>query len=282
MRNLLIGNLSRLFSKMGIYVTMLILLALSTLIVTTEATMGISRAYYGAETLRHIIIGMSNMVYLMLPLAILVLGEIFTNSTLEKDLTSRFSRTKIYLSHLVLSSAIGIIFTLAFIAWAVILSTSLRGFGDMPQNFLLENLSILGVQIILLLALNALATFLVFTFRRTSIVVGMYFALLIAPSVIEMLSIFGTEFVNIRAFDIGHSIVLTAQLPALHLSQIIQILSLGVGVVVFTTFFGIILFKLSAYKLDAVKVAHIVYCCAVYGLNNLFCREPKQVKQGGL
>ncbi|MCL2203473.1 MAG: hypothetical protein FWB88_06005 [Defluviitaleaceae bacterium] len=265
MRDLLIKSLGRLFSTMGIYVTMFVLFMVSTLIVTTEASVGISRAYTGAETLRHILIGMSNMVYLKLPLAILVSGAMFADSTFQKELTSKFSRTKIYLSHLVLSSALGIIFTVTFTVWSVALSTSLRGLGSISQGFWLEMFSIFGVQIIILLALSALATFLVYAFKRTSIVVGMYFALLIAP-----------RLMNMRELDIAYNMVLTAQVPTLYLYQIFQILSLGAGIIVFTTLFGIMLFKLSAYKLNAIAIVHMIYCLVAYVLKNLVFGKPQQ------
>jgi len=212
----------------------------------------VGNAHYGAETVQVILNGMSNMIHLMLALAIFVSGAMFADGTLERQ-ASGVSRTKIYLSNLAISSSIGVIFILAFIAWAVILGTVLRGFGSIPQGFWAEKISILGVQMILLLALNALATLLVVAIRRTKIVVGVFFALLIAPRMIEVFSVFSAEPAQIRRFDIVHNIVIMAQLPALHLSQILQALILGVWVIALTTFVGIQLFNAQGLQ---IKTSH--------------------------
>jgi|GEM_PF-5098023 len=244
MKNLLRANLCRLLRGMSIYITIFVLLALSTLIVTTEATLTGSRAYYGAGTLQHIIIGMSNMVYLMLALAIFVSGAAFTTRAIQNEIAYGISRTKIYFSHLVLSLILSVIFIVAFVAWAVILATILRGFGYAPQGFWFEKIGILSIQILLLLALNALATFLIFTIKRTSIVMGVYFAILIVPSLlIEMFSFFNEEITRLRTFDIAFNLRLAAQLPALDSSQIIQIFGLGIGAIVVTTVIGVTWFK---------------------------------------
>ena len=244
MKNLLLANLCRLLRGMSIYITIFLLLALSTLIVTTEATFTGSRAYYGAGTLQHIIIGMSNMAYLMLALAIFVSGAAFTTRAIQNEIAFGISRTKIYFSHLALSLILSVIFIVAFVAWAVILATILRGFGYVPQGFWFEKIGILSIQILLLLALNALATFLIFTIKRTSIVMGVYFAILIVPSLlIEMLSFFNEEIVRLRTFDIAFNLRLAAQLSTLDSSQIIQILGLGIGAIVVTTVVGVTWFK---------------------------------------
>lgn len=282
MRKLFIADLYRLFRGIGIYITLFILFALSTLIVTARTTDAVGNAYYGAETIQVILNGMSNMIHLMLVLAIFVSGSMFANGILEKKLATRISRTKIYLSSLALSSTLGVIFIVGFIAWAVILGTALRGFGSISQGFWFERISILGVQMILLLALNALATFLVFTFKRTKIVIGMFFALLIAPRMVEAFSVLSAEPVQTRAFDIVHNIVLAAQLPTLYSYQIIQALTLGVGVIVLTTFVGIVCFKLSAYKISAISIACEIHYLAVYLLKNRACKKAQLKKQTGV
>lgn len=244
MNNLLRANLIRVFSGLSIYITICILLAVSTLIVLTTTASAVGNAFYGAETIQVIFNGMSNMVYLVLALAIFVSGAMFTSRAVENELAFGLSRAKIYFSHLILSSALCVVLVVLFIAWAVILGTILRGFGTVPQGFWAEKFAILGLQMLLLLAINALATFLVFTTRRTSVTIGAFFALILVPRFLtEMFAVFNVAFLRLRDFDIIHNLILAAQLSALNAEQIMQVFFLGVGIIVFTTSVGIVLFQ---------------------------------------
>jgi len=49
---------------------------------------------------------------------------------------------------------------------------------------------------------------------------------------------------RLREFDIVHNIVIMAQLPSLDLSQIVQAMTLGAGVIMLSTAAGIMLFEL--------------------------------------
>jgi len=85
---------------------------------------------------------------------------------------------------------------------------------------------------------------LVFATKRTAIALGSYFALLVVPSLIEMFSVFNPNLMRLREFDIVHNIVIMAQLPSLDLSQIVQAMTLGAGVIMLSTAAGIMLFEL--------------------------------------
>ena len=89
-----------------------------------------------------------------------------------------------------------------------------------------------------------MATFLVFTSKRTSITIGAFFAYLIVPRLlVEMSSIINPDFSRFRALDLGYSIVLMAQMPHLEAALVHQAIAVAIGTIVVTTCAGIILFE---------------------------------------
>ena len=242
MRYIIRANVCRVFQGLGIYVTLVLLLLFSTFIALGATPIAV--ANYGSETLQTIIIGFSNLIYVPLALAIFVSGALFTYGAIANELAFGLSRAKIYISHLLLGSVLCVLLVLVFISWSVILGSVLNGFGNMPQGFWLEKIGNLGVMLLHLLALSSLATFLVFTSKRTSITIGAFFAYLIVPRLlVEMSSLINPYFSRFRAFDLVYSIVLVAQMPYLEASQIYQAVAVAIGTIVITTCIGIILFE---------------------------------------
>ena len=245
MKILIRANARRVFQGMGIYVTIIIMLAFSAIIAFGMTSPAIAVAHYGSETIQVIFVGFSNYIFVPLAAAIFVSGALFTYGAIVNELAYGISRAKIYFSHLLLSSVLCVVLVLVSIACSVLLGTAINGFGSVQQGFWLEKASIFAVLLLLLLALNALATFLVFTTRRTSRTIGAFFAYMIVPRLLVEASAFLNEdLLRFRYFDLPYNIVLMAHLPYLDVSQINVAVALGIGTIVLTTCAGIVLFEL--------------------------------------
>ena len=244
MKHLIRANTCRVFRGLGIYVTIILIFSMSSYIALANTAPFFGIVNYGPDTIQVIFNGFSNFVHLPLALAIFVSGALFTYGAIANELAFGLSRAKIYFSHLMLGSALCIVLVLVFILWSVFLGSIINGFGNMPLGFWLEKTGILGVMLIHLLALSSLATFLVFTLKRTSITIGAFFAYLIVPRLlVEMSSVINPNFLRFRAFDLVYSIVLMAQMPYLEAAQVHQAIAVAMGIIVLTTCIGIILFE---------------------------------------
>ena len=139
MKLLVRANAGRVFRGLGVYVTLILIFAFSTIIAlgaTGGAAVGV--AHYGSDTIQVIFNGFSNFIHLPLAIAIFVSGALFTYGAIANELAFGLSRAKIYFSHLLLGSVLCVVLVFVFIAWSVILGTVINGFGSVPQGFWLK------------------------------------------------------------------------------------------------------------------------------------------------
>lgn len=249
MKNLMRASLYSVFSAKGIYITMSVLLFFAVLlgIFPDAFNMRGFSPYSGISTFHFVLLGIGNLIILVLVTAIHVSSKLFDDHRNVANLLAfGISKVKIYFSHLAVSMAISAVFMLIFMIIPVTLATVLRGLGDVELNFVLGKISVFLLNMLLLLALNSLATSLIFILKRTSRVIGAYFAIVLFPGLVfELFSFANPGISRLRSFNIESNLILLVRLPHLTSHYIIQSVSLGVGVIVLTTIIGIVLFELS-------------------------------------
>ena len=280
MMNLIRADLYRIVRGKAIYITFAVLLALCALIVITMspgAVGGVDIAMFDSETgditrpiylfvddvgalydfhfdgvriAQVFLSNIDNMIFFILPLAILVASPMFSHGTVKNNISIGMSRTKLYLSQLGLSSILCVVLVLSYIAAGIVLATIIRGFGGpAPDGFWLNIVQTYLAQMVMLLALNAFATFLVFATKRTAIVNGAYIAFCYVPSlIIYFLAMRNQEFLRLLEFDIPFNMILLGHMASIETSQIIQALALGAGMFAVSTTTGIALFSRAEIK----------------------------------
>lgn len=76
-----------------------------------------------------------NTTLILAVLISLFVGSEFNNGTIKNIASKNYSRTKIYLSKLIVAVVVGILFTLAYALFSTITATALWGFGDVGSGY---------------------------------------------------------------------------------------------------------------------------------------------------
>jgi ABC-type transport system involved in multi-copper enzyme maturation permease subunit len=185
------------------------------------------------------------LVYFLLPLFILVASAMFSHNTIKNDLSTGMSRTKLYLSKLILSSILCAALMVFYMAAGIALATILRGFGVPPvEGYWLEILKMCSAQLFMLLAFNCVGIFLAFTAKRASIVNGAFIAICLVPSLIIFFLINWREsFDRLINFDLMLQLQRVAFMDMLPRDDIIKAFAVGTVYIVVSTVAGVMLFR---------------------------------------
>ena len=266
MTNIIRADIYRILRGKAIYITFAALLALNILVVATSqqgvigANMGELEESlgYDAESIQfdglHIAevlyTGMDNIVYFLLPLFILVAAPMFSHGTIKNGLSCGMSRTKLYFSKLLLGSGLTLLMLLFYMATGILLATMLHGYGGAtPDGYWLNIVKTCSAQLFLLLALNCVGTFLVFTSKRTAVVNGVYIAFCLVPAIVVMaLMNASPDFIKLYDYDLLGNIRKLGYMSALKTPDFIKAFATGAFYIAASTIGGIALFKRAEIK----------------------------------
>lgn len=266
MLNIIRADMYRIVRGKALYITLAVLLGTVALIVCTQQEMmvgiqmkGLEGSLgYDADSLRYngmniasvLYTSMDNLAYFIIPLVILVAAPMFSHGTLKNSLASGMSRTKIYFAKLIVSSILSALTMLLYMTFGIILATAIRGFGGTPDaDYWLNILKIIGAQFIIMLALNCVGMFLVFTTKRTAIVTATFIAFCLVPSIVMLLlSNVNTVFFDLYNYDLIGCLKLLGYLNALEFSEVIRTFVTGAFYITVTTAAGVALFRRAEIK----------------------------------
>jgi len=194
--------------------------------------------------------GMDFLLFFLLGIIIKVAMPLFTFGTVKNDLAWGISRTKLYFSKLLLSSMFCVALVVLYMVSGILLATVVNGFGGpIPDGYWVNLFKIVGAQVLMLLAMNAIGVFLCFTFKSSLAVNSIYIALMMVPSFVMM--IFMETGFNIERFvdfDILSGIIRLGMMNHLEMRSVITILCVGIFYLLASTTGGIILFKKAEIK----------------------------------
>jgi len=269
MRNLIRADIYAIVRGKALYITFAVILALNILVISTHNSGGgINIGFeFDAEQAANATIqqqgldgigsamllytNMDIMVYFLLPLIILAAAPIFKHGTVKNDLAWGISRTKLYMSKLVLCISLCILMVVFYMTSGMLLATITNGWGSVtPDGYWLGLIQTLGAQLFMLIALACIGVFLVFTTKRTAAVNGAYIAFCFVPLMIMSL-LFETGVVTSQRmmdFDITMGINRLGFLSQLQTSSILTIFAVGAGYMVLSTVGGLALFRKAEIK----------------------------------
>ena len=270
MLNLFRADIYRIIRGKALYITLAVLLAFNLLMIITlnifqtgvvdlgyddelaaAAMAEIQAMSLDGVRVPEILTGnMENLVFFLLPLIIIVAAVIFSHGTVKNDIAWGLSRTKLYMSKLLLSFAFSFLLLLAYIGTGMLVATMLNGFGaPAPDGHWVNLLQVLGAQLFMLLAMVSIGVFLVFTTKRVAAVNGIFIAFILVPAlVIALLELANPDLSWLYDFDMTYNINRLANLRYLETREILQALGLGMFYLLATTIGGMVLFRRAEIK----------------------------------
>ena len=233
MRNIIKADLYRIFRGKGVYIVLIILVALVILMATTGGAITTGVDYQstvimdemnspemgnmnpseltelffvkptGAQAPFRAMETTDSILYLILPLLIFIAVVDFSTGSAKNILASGISRAKYYSAKLILS---GLFCTLLFAFYVVlftITATTIRGFGgDFNAEFIVSVFETFLPQLYLCLAATCVGTFFIFLLRSGAFV-GVYIAYLLVPSIlIIVLTLVDDWFKNLFDYEL--------------------------------------------------------------------------------
>ena len=193
---------------------------------------------------------MENLIYFLIPVIVVVAGAIFTHNTVKNDIAWGTSRTKLYLSKLILALVISLVFLLFYMGTGMLIATILGGAGGpAPAGHWAHLLAVLGAQFVMITALICFGVFLAFTTKRTAAVIGIFIAFMLVPlMIISLVELANPNVTRLLVFEMNYNIIRLSNLRMLETREILQSLGLGAFYILATTIGGIALFNRAEIK----------------------------------
>ena len=164
----------RLFRSKGFWITEIVLFALMLMgatigatghlmsVNTTPETEFPTKGWDGVQALINASSNGSNLVFLCIVLACLVLGVDLIGKLYKNSLTVGVSRTEFFLAKSFVLASIALLQLIASLVIAFIPATILNGFGTMPDGFIGNLLITISLQFLCLLAWLSIVSFILY------------------------------------------------------------------------------------------------------------------------
>ncbi|XMB66303.1 ABC transporter permease subunit [Mycoplasmatota bacterium zrk1] len=257
MINLIKADIYRIFRGKGIYITIGFLLGLCSL----QAFGGIdslgvsSSSMEGIDEVIPLVTGRiaplimmrtnDNLLYLLLPIIIIISSVDFSSGTAKNVLVNGVSRSKYYLSKLVLTMLFCIILLVFSIVIPTIIISLLNGFGgEFDGEFIGQVLKAFSLQLLLFLAVTSIGIFFVFTTKSTAKVNGIYIAFCLVPMIIIVLLFnISEKFLKLLDYEVVMNIRMAANANSMSSGEIGRMILVGIVYLVLSLVGGLILFR---------------------------------------
>jgi len=193
---------------------------------------------------------MENFLFYLLPVIVIVTGAIFSHNTVKNDIAFGVSRTKLYLSKLILSSVICLLLMLFYVGFCTAMALVINGFGgSAPVGHWVELLQIFSSQFVLILGYIGFGVFLAFVTKRTAAVNGGFIAFIFVPLfILSMLVLINDNLVWLMEYDMFSNVTALANLPYMETREILRALGIGAFVFLGSTISGIMIFRRAEIK----------------------------------
>ena len=236
----------RLFRSKGFWITEFILFVLLLMGATIGATghlMSVNttppetptHGWNGIEALINASSNDSNLVFLCIVLACLVLGVDLIGKLYKNSLTVGVSRTEFFLAKSFVLASIALLQLIASLVIAFIPATILNGFGTMPDGFIGNLLITISLQFLCLLAWLSIVSFILYVSHSYLAVFIGYLVSSILLS-IPILVFPDIEILRYLILDFAYAMTTNSQ-------AILYTITVCVTVILFFSFSGLIIFK---------------------------------------
>ena len=238
----------RLFRSKGFWITEIVLFALMLMGATIGATghlMSVdttppetelpSKARDGIQALINASSQGSNLVFLCIILACLVLGVDLIGKLYKNSLTVGVSRTEFFLAKFVVLASIALMQILVSLVIAFVPATILNGIGTMPEGFIGNLLLTISLQFLCILAWLSIVSFILYV---THSYLAVFIGYLISSTLLStpMLIFPDIEILRYLSLNVAYAMTTNSQ-------AILYTITVCVTVILFFSFSGLIIFK---------------------------------------
>ena len=177
----------------------------------------------------------SNLVFLCIILACLVLGVDLIGKLYKNSLTVGVSRTEFFLAKSVVLASIALMQILISLVIAFVPATILNGVGTMPEGFIGNLLLTIGLQFLCLLAWLSIISFILYV---THSYLAVFIGYLISSTLLStpMLIFPDIEILRYLSLNVAYAMTTNSQ-------AILYTITVCVTVILFFSFSGLIIFK---------------------------------------
>ena len=236
----------RLFRYKGLWITEFILFVLMLLGATIGATghlMSVNttppetptHGWNGIEALINASSNGSNLVFLCIVLACLVLGVDLIGKLYKNSLTVGVSRTEFFLAKSFVLASIALLQLIASLVIAFVPSTLLNGLGTIPDGFVTNLLLTISLQFLCLLAWLSIVSFILYlTHSYLAVFIGYLISSIVLS--IPILVFPDIEILRYLILDFAYAMTTNSQ-------AILYTITVCVTVILFFSFSGLTIFK---------------------------------------
>ena len=238
----------RLFRSKGFWITEIVLFALMLMGATIGATghlMSVNttppeseiptQGWNGVQALINASSQGSNLVFLCIILACLVLGVDLIGKLYKNSLTVGVSRTEFFLAKSVVLASIALMQILISLVIAFVPATILNGVGTMPEGFIGNLLLTIGLQFLCLLAWLSIISFILYV---THSYLAVFIGYLISSILLSMPMLIFPDIEILRYLSLNVAYAMTAYSQAVLYTIIVT-----VTIIIFFTISGLAVFK---------------------------------------
>ena len=238
----------RLFRSKGFWITEIVLFALMLMGATIGATghlMSVNttppeseiptQGWNGVQALINASSQGSNLVFLCIILACLVLGVDLIGKLYKNSLTVGVSRTEFFLAKSVVLASIALMQILISLVIAFVPATILNGVGTMPEGFIGNLLLTISLQFLCILAWLSIVSFILYV---THSYLAVFIGYLISSTLLStpMLIFPDIEILRYLSLNVAYAMTTNSQ-------AILYTITICVTVILFFSFSGLIIFK---------------------------------------
>lgn len=237
----------RLFRSKGFWITEFILFALMLMgatigatghlmsVNTTPETEFPTKGWDGVQALINSSSNGSNLVFLCIVLACLVLGVDLIGKLYKNSLTVGVSRTEFFLAKFFVLASIALLQLITSLVIAFIPATILNGFGTMPDGFIGNLLITISLQFLCLLAWLSIVSFILYVSHSY---LAVFIGYLVSSILLSMPMLVFPDIEILRYLILDFAYAMTTNSQA-----ILYTISVCVTVILFFFFSGLIIFK---------------------------------------
>ena len=236
----------RLFRSKGFWITEFILFILMLMGATIGATghlMAVNttppetptHGWDGVQALINTSSNGSNLVFLCIVLACLVLGVDLIGKLYKNSLTVGVSRTEFFLAKTFVLASIAFLQLIVSLVIAFIPATILNGFGTMPDGFIGNLLITISLQFLCLLAWLSIVSFILYV---THSYLAVFIGYLVSSIILSMPMLIFPNIAILRYLSLNFAYAMTTNSQA-----ILYTITVCVTVILFFSFSGLIIFK---------------------------------------
>ena len=238
----------RLFRSKGFWITEIVLFSLMLMGATIGATghlMSVdttppetelpSKGWDGIQALINASSQGSNLVFLCIILACLVLGVDLIGKLYKNSLTVGVSRTEFFLAKSVVLASIALMQIFISLVIAFVPATILNGVGTMPEGFIGNLLLTIALQFLCLLAWLSIVSFILYvTHSYLAVFIGYLISSILLST--PMLIFPDIEILRYLSLNVAYAMTTNSQ-------AILYTITVCVTVILFFSFSGLIIFK---------------------------------------